>query len=278
MSKLKQYWDGLDAVPSLDESEIEESLDRLIHKLGRQKRMAGSVLLVLIPVLAFVGLFCIWPKPTEMLQCYVPLGEQRQLTLSDGTKVTLNSGSTLVYSDKFDNNQRKVFLNGQAAFEVTKNEHSPFVVSTYAFDVTVLGTVFDVSAYPSSSQASVVLLEGQVSIDYPGGKTLLEPGQLAKINKDGSLAVSGVEALDYFSWRSGGFVLKKASMSDIIELLERQYGLEVRYNYSEKFSDVCITAKSAERMSLNSFLQLLENLIPGMKHNLDKDNNTLELY
>ena len=108
MSKLKQYWDGLDAVPSLDESEIEESLDRLIHKLGRQKRMACSVLFVLIPVLAFVGLFCIWPKPTEMLQCYVPLGEQRQLTLSDGTKVTLNSGSTLVYSDKFDNNQRKV--------------------------------------------------------------------------------------------------------------------------------------------------------------------------
>ena len=73
-------------------------------------------------------------------------------------------------------------------------------------------------------------------------------------------------------------MLKKASMSDIIELLERQYGLEVRYNYSEKFSDVCITAKSAERMSLNSFLQLLENLIPGMKHNLDKENNTLELY
>ena len=73
-------------------------------------------------------------------------------------------------------------------------------------------------------------------------------------------------------------MLKKASMSDIIELLERQYGLEVRYNYSEKYSDVCITAKSAERMSLGSFLQLLENLIPGMKHNLDTDNNTLELY
>lgn len=279
MSELKQYWDGLDASVSIDETEMEESLDKVIHKLARNKRIARTVVLAFLPLVVFLGIVVFRPHPSDfMLQCFAPLGEQRQLLLSDGTKVTLNSGSTLVYAEKFDRNQRKVILNGQAVFEVAKNEQCPFVVSTHSFDIKVLGTVFDVSAYSSAKNASVVLSEGSISLDYQGGKTLLVPGQMAEFNKDGTLTISSVEAQDYLSWTNGGFVLKKAGMADIVELLQRQYGLDVKCYYSKKYSDVLITAKSQEKMTPERFLHMLEELIPGMKYKLSIEEKTLELY
>lgn len=277
MSELKRYWDGLEADSSIDETEIEESLDKVIHRLGRKNRLIRMALCVIAPVVVLIGLFFLRPQESHILQCCAPLGEQRQLILSDGTKVTLNSGSTLVYADRFKKDERKVILNGQAIFEVTKNEHCPFVVSTHAFDVKVLGTIFDVCAYSSSVESSIVLAEGSVSIEYPGGKSLLVPGQMAEFYQDGRFAISGVEAQDYLSWRNGGFILKKAGMPDIVDLLKKQYGVDVKFYYSEKYADVRITAKSHERMSLENFLQMLEELIPGMEYKLSK-NNTLELY
>lgn len=277
MSKLKQYWDGLEQDQSFDSVEVEESLDRVFHRIGRKQRIAKAALFVLTPVMLLTGVLMLCPQENALLlQTYAAIGETTQLELSDGTKVTLNSGSTLVYPKKLGKKQREVILNGQAIFEVSKNPHRPFIVQTPKFDVKVLGTVFDVSAYSNSDDASVVLSEGSVALSYDGGETQMVPGQRVEFHKDGSLNISNVEAKDYLAWQNGGFLLKKAGIDEIIALLKSNYGLNVQFVYSEKYADVCITAKSRNKVPAESFLQMLEELIPDMKYTLT--DNTLKLY
>lgn len=278
MSQLKQYWDGLEQDRTLESIEVEESLDRVFHRIGRKQRIAKSVLFALVPLLMLTGVVLFYPQNNEiMLQSYAPVGEQRHLELSDGTKVTLNSGSTLVYAEKLGRKQRKVMLNGQAVFEVSKNQHRPFIVSTPKFDIKVLGTVFDVSAYSNSDNASIVLSEGSIALTYDGGETKMVPGQRVEFHNDGSLNLTNVEAGDYMAWKDGGFCLKRAGIDEIMEVLRSNYALNVQCSYSEKYADVCITAKSRNRVTLDSFLQMLKELIPGMSYTLTEDN-ILKLY
>ena len=97
----------------------------------------------------------------------VPAGQRTHLTLPDGTTVWLNARTTLSYPTSFNSNERTVFLQGEAYFEVSKNRHKPFIVQTQQYNIEVLGTKFDVEAYPDSKNFETTLMQGSVKVSSP---------------------------------------------------------------------------------------------------------------
>jgi transmembrane sensor len=111
-----------------------------------------------------------------------PKGERSKLVLPDGTKVLLNAGSKLNYSNEFNNTNRKVELIGEGYFEVTKKDGNDFTVHTRGYDVVVKGTKFDVAAYPSDSVVTTTLMEGKVELNYGKKIYAMSPGETMSLN------------------------------------------------------------------------------------------------
>ncbi|WP_329903863.1 FecR family protein [Porphyromonas pogonae] len=134
----------------------------------------------------------------------VPLGSKTHITLPDGTKVWINSGSTLIYDNLFGKKNRKVYLNGEAYFDVHKNPELPFNVHTEALSVRVLGTKFDMKAYTTDPKAYITLLEGEVNVR--GSKTQSEgvnikPNEQAIFSiTDDIIKIRKIKGIDYTSW------------------------------------------------------------------------------
>ena len=118
-------------------------------------------------------------KKAEYYTLNVPYGEKYSIVLPDGTKVFLNAGTTLRYPDHFEGGSREVYLNGEAYLEVTKDAEHPFVVKTEEVEVKVLGTVFNVNAYPEGEWVRTTLVEGKVEAVCGGRLFVMEPGMQA---------------------------------------------------------------------------------------------------
>ncbi len=163
----------------------------------------------------------------------VPYGKRTQITLSDGSKVWLNSGSKLVYPANIKK-KREVYVEGEAVFEVTHSEHHPFLVITKDFEIKVLGTVFNVSAYPDEKVSSTVLEKGKIEITsaesnfFTKEKLTVLPGTMAVFNSvEKTFHQLQVDATSYMSWRDGYFIFKDEPLSNIIRKLERYYNVEI---------------------------------------------------
>ena len=159
----------------------------------------------------------------------VPNGKKFQVVLSDGTEVYLNAGTFFRYPENFpEGGTRKVFLEGEAFFKVAKGEQS-FVVNTTHLKTEVLGTEFNVSAYPEATSVAVSLLEGKVSVqDEKGKQLMLAPDQMAVLRmKTLELSLEEIDAMDKIAWVEGVLLFKDEPFSDILPILERQYDVEL---------------------------------------------------
>jgi len=165
----------------------------------------------------------------------VPYGKRTQIVLTDGTRVWLNSGSSLIYPTQFDGSIREVYLTGEAAFAVAHDKTKPFFVKTKECNVRVLGTVFNVSSYPEDKNVQTALLEGKVRITYAKKGILsnqeiqedLTPGMIATINKDKKqLKVERKDVASILSWREGYFTFKSQSLGTILNKLSKYYKIE----------------------------------------------------
>ncbi|AOR28473.1 anti-sigma factor [Formosa sp. Hel1_33_131] len=163
----------------------------------------------------------------------VPYGKRFELQLSDGTKVHLNSGTSLKYPVKFiEGANRHVFLEGEAFFDVTSNKQAPFVVNAEDLNVEVFGTAFNVSAYPEDSSTDVVLVEGSVAL-YNENKTLKEgitivPGTKGSlIKKQSNITTEKVDTELYTQWMKGGLIFRNSSFETISKKLERHYNVKI---------------------------------------------------
>jgi hypothetical protein len=160
-----------------------------------------------------------------------PRGGEYQIELADGTKVWLNSESELKYPLKFIGDERVVELLGEAYFEVAKNPNQIFIVKTHDVNTKVLGTHFNVSAYPNE-EANITLVEGKVALEnkFNGNEHLLSPGENAKLDeKTHGLQISKVDVRKYTAWRDGYFYFERERLEDILLKLERWYDFKVFY-------------------------------------------------
>lgn len=179
----------------------------------------------------------------------VPYGEKFKVRLSDGTSVQLNAGSSLRYPVKFAQGEnRQVYLNGEAYFEVGKDTARPFIVSSKSMSIRVLGTHFNVSAYEEEADMNTVLVEGAISVyntAEPYIKTqtnVLKPGQKGSWYPESMrLRVEEVDTEIYTGWREGKLVIRKVLFKDIIRRLERHYDVKILNDY-EALNDRVFTA------------------------------------
>lgn len=172
------------------------------------------------------------PEDKTWQSIYVPAGQRAELMLADGTKVWLNSRSTLTFPGSFKGNIRNVKLDGEGYFAVTKNVEQPFIVETNKCNVKVLGTEFNVMAYAADSVWETSLLEGAVEILVPGSNNSgmrLEPNMMASL-KGNRLVKGRIKEVDYFLWREGLLCFNDISVRDMIEKLKLYYGVDIVVN------------------------------------------------
>jgi hypothetical protein len=166
-------------------------------------------------------------------QMIVPYGKNLNLTLADGSKVWLHSGSRLVYPPAFRGKSREVFLEGEGYFEVTPDQEKPFYVKTSRFRTRVYGTRFDVRAYEEDGVFSTILLEGKVSLapvkGLKAGEIVLTPNQQGNLRSDGSgFEVEAVENTDnYIAWIYGHLNFDHEELGKLLERVQRYYHLPV---------------------------------------------------
>lgn len=227
-------------------------------------------------------------QEAQMNEVVIPYGKKSELLLADGTKVWLNAGSRLAFPSKFTKNIREVFLEGEACFEVEENEGQPFIVKAGDLDVKVLGTHFNVSAYPTDNVIETVLLEGSVSVERARtlglGKSevLLKPNQKASFKKEkNDFSITDETDADiYIAWTYGWLKYERENLKSVIRKVERYYNVEIRLpdNYPQ---DDKITGKLDLKESLNEAMEILadasgtEFRIIGDKVYMEKKLDTL---
>ncbi|MDO6801467.1 FecR family protein [Wenyingzhuangia sp. 1_MG-2023] len=165
----------------------------------------------------------------------VPYGRNFELELSDGTIAYLNSGTSIKYPTKFiKGNNRQIFVTGEVYLSVAKDSVHPFVVNTGDLNIQVLGTEFNVNAYPEDDTQEVVLVEGSVALynqnksNNNNRETILTPGDKAVFNKNNKvISTSSVITNVYTSWMSGELVFRNMSFENIVKKLERHYNIKI---------------------------------------------------
>lgn len=156
----------------------------------------------------------------------VPRGGEYELLLADGTRVWMNSESKLVYPVQFTGERREVEMEGEVCFLVAKNERQPFIVKTKGISVEVLGTFFNVEAYPEVQTITTTLVEGRVNVSDGQRHYVLSPNQQV-VAGNGEFVVRDVDATEVVCWIEGVCYFSEASLENIMDKLARWYDVEV---------------------------------------------------
>ena len=187
-----------------------------------------------------------------------PLGGEYQLVLPDGSKVWLNSGSTLRFPTAFIGSERIVELKGEAYFDIAKNPKMPFLVRTNnAMDIKVLGTQFNVMAYDDEKNINTTLIEGSVEVLKESGKTTLKPGQEAILNKrSGNIKVASADLEQAIAWKNGYFIFYNENIESIMRKVSRWYNVDIVYQGNLNNKDFVGTISRNKNVS--ELLKMLE--------------------
>lgn len=170
-------------------------------------------------------------EPVQFNTLAVPRGGEYQLILSDGTKIWMNAESSLHYPVHFKE-KREVTLSGEAYFEVAKDVTHPFVVHVGNNAIEVLGTKFNISAYPENN-IYTTLAHGSVKVINSEGSVTLTPNQQAVMHSEGTIHVQQVDASLYTSWTMGTFEFKRTELEDITAQLSRWYNVNFQFASNE---------------------------------------------
>lgn len=164
----------------------------------------------------------------EFNQIIVPKGKYTLLTLSDGTKMHINSGTRVVYPRVFASDHREIYVEGEVFLNVTKDEKKPFIVKTSGFEVEVLGTSFNVNAYKNDSRGEVVLLTGSVRLrDKQAHEVMLKPDNLVIIDDGKAGGIRRVHAGDYVAWIDGLLISHSQTLEVVFNKLHRFYDIPI---------------------------------------------------
>lgn len=188
----------------------------------------------------------------------VPRGGEMKILLSDGSKIWLNSGSRLKHPVAFTGDERTVYLEGEAFFEIAENKECPFIVKTKFGTIRVLGTKFGINAY-DNGEPSATLVEGKISFETPtqSSPVILYPGEQIRLTESGQLIKRKVETEEYVGWKDGVYVFKNKKLREIMETLECWYDVSVTFT-DKTIEDLSFTGKMDRYENINVFMEALE--------------------
>ena len=200
----------------------------------------------------------------------VPRGGEYSITLSDGTIVYLNSESELRYPVNFVGRDRRVYLSGEAYFDVVQDEVHPFIVDMGNSSVRVLGTSFNVRAYADEDEVLTTLVQGTVKFSAGKESVTLEPGKQAVLGKSESIETREVDTYLYTAWKEGVFAFKKQRLEEIMKVVSRWYDVNIFWeNVSQK--EVTFTGKMKRYDDFSKIVEILE--MTGNTEFVIKENN-----
>lgn len=208
----------------------------------------------------------------------VPAGQRVNVLLADGTRVWLNAASTLKYSPAMRGKKREVFLDGQAYFDVAKDEAHPFIVRTFALDIEVHGTQFDVCAYSKRSIFETALMSGSISAyphARPDNRVTLKPNQRIFL-QDGVFRTTRIDDPDIYRWKEGIYCFKDKKLSALFEDLERYYDCIIQYEPDPTLEKEAVTGKLRISDGIDQALSVLQHSL-RFSYLKDKDSNNIRI-
>lgn len=198
----------------------------------------------------------------------VSFGRRVKLGLPDNSQVWVNSGSRLIFPSRFEAKKREVFLSGEGYFDVEKNPEHPFFVRTTAMAVKVLGTEFNVSAYPENETIETVLKEGSVQIEengrrWFGEKAVLVPNQKATFDKQThEIKIGAVEHENYTLWKEGLVTIDEETLDDVFSKIERYFNIDIQVVDKEN-KNIQISGKLDFNVGRQRVFEYIEKLTDG---------------
>lgn len=207
--------------------------------------------------------FLNWQKTTHhelQHQIHVPTGQHVEIMLADGSKVWLNSGSTLTFPSKFNGKKRLVELDGEGFFEVKSDKEHPFIVSTSKYQVKAVGTSFNIYDYQDSPQFEAALLNGKVEVTTNAKKSsvvILTPNQRAALCQ-GVLEVKPIKNANNYLWRKGILYFNEPLL-EVFDKLQEYYDIEfqIRNSSLTRKSPYC-TGKFRAKDGLEHIIRVLK--------------------
>lgn len=240
---LYRLWDDYEIQEQPNKTLLHDLFDqiqkRTMYHAFRRKLdwFIRAAAIFLIPLLSILSAYLLNDKMQDTInECkemivQVEKGQKADLTLPDGTKIKLNSESTLTYDQYFGKEIRNVKLSGEAYFEVAKDSTKPFIVHTDLLDIEVLGTSFNVYSYEKENQIEMTLISGRIKVDThtnPAHTVYLKPNEKVSFNKtSGHLVVEKTDNRFETAWLRGALVFRSEPIKHVISKLERRYGVTI---------------------------------------------------
>ena len=249
------------------------------YTLRKWGQVAAALLIPLLSI--WIAYLYIQPdeKPVELVEYFVPKGEQRQITLPDGSIAHLNSGTLLIYPQKFANDMRSVYLMGEANFDVKKDSQHPFIVKTSHLKVRVLGTKFNVHAYPEDKKTIATLESGSIVVQKSNDEdiiTLSPDEQLEYDNPTGEFNKKIIDASLYSGWTKGELNFAGMTLKDIFTTIERIYNIHIIVPPHLATTDV-YTIKFKHKVPIKDIMNIVTKTIGSIDYKVE-DENVLLIY
>lgn len=208
-----------------------------------------------------------WLNPARMVEARAAKGQMIMVRLDDGTRIWLNSDSKLTYPKHFNGKKREIDLTGEAYFEVAHLPQKPFIIQSGDVKTVVLGTSFNIKAYPGNSKVEVTVLTGKVAVITPNREKekpntiYVTPDQKITYNRsDIQIRPYSVKAEESIGWKEGKMLYNGTPLIQVIEEVERKYN--VKLNCSDKIKECTITADfNNER--LDKVLKVMAKMLDG---------------
>ena len=232
--------------------------------------VAAAVLLLVIGIASWSWFFSspnptAMSTPTQWLSASPTKGKTLTLTLPDGSTAILNSGSNLRYPATFARKKREVQLDGEAFFEVTSNPKKPFIVKTEILTTEVLGTSFNIEAFPSQNEARVTLVTGKVRVQAGAQQCELHPSQQAVFHKTTQqIQVQTVATNDFTDWKEGILRFRESSLPTVVQKIEKHYGVQIRLEVEN--AERCYLSGTFVKEDLNVVLKQLTFIHSGLNY------------
>lgn len=276
---LFDVWKDIKAKPN---AEVYSSLGKVQQKLGMAKSRRlflhsplFRVAVLLLPFTFALSVYLLQNRGVEMIEVATIAGEQKEITLPDGSIVWMNACSRISYPEKFDSDLREVQLSGEALFSVTKDRARSFVVTAKEMRVEVLGTQFNVKSYPEDNITSTTLMSGAVEVTLENEEYLLAPNEEFVYSRSDKKCVVQESSDNTLLWREGVLMFSEITLPEIIKKLERQYSVKFHYTASD-FSADNYSVKFSNRDSIEHIMGVMQDLVGSFSYSMKNNVITLK--
>ena len=265
----EQEWLSAYTPSPVTEAAYQQMASRISATATRRRRLhtwriaaivacAASLIAFVFGIGTYIGRLT---APEQYFTCSAPYGSTATTLLPDGSRVTLNAGSTLRYSSRFSTNDRRVELQGEGYFDVARRDGARFTVHTDGYDVEVRGTRFYVSAYPTDNYVTTTLLKGSVAIAYGDSCYVLKPGERATLNRLTHQMQCSHAVKTSSGWKQGNIDCDDISLGELRPIIER------RYNVSIHIADSSLAARRLYISLVNN--ETIDEVMAALKRTLD---------